>query len=112
MFVTPFFAQVSNSLAFILLLALVISADLSSLLPQNIFIPPPVPVDSTIGVAIPFTVAPNSSAIAEENGYTVLDPTILILSSATTLEVSAKTAANAKTVFFINFSLIFLNVVF
>ena len=75
--VTPFFSHSLNSLVFILLEAFVISGVFMSLPAQNSFIPPPEPVDSTTGVGY-LLVAPNSSATAEENGYTVEDPTILI----------------------------------
>ena len=46
---------------------------------QNSFIPPPDPVDSTIGVKA-VVLEPNCSATEVENGKTVEDPTILMVS--------------------------------
>ena len=48
---------------------------------QKALKPPPVPVDSTIGVPKD-VVAPKRSAIVRENGATVEEPTILIFCSA------------------------------
>jgi hypothetical protein len=65
--VTPFCLQVASSLDFILLLAFVMSGVPAPTPAQNIFIPPPVPVDSTTGVGTP-PVAPRASATADANG--------------------------------------------
>ena len=67
--------------------------------PQNSFSPPPEPVDSTTGVAKPL-VWPNCSATAAENGKTVDDPTILIVSrmscaAAVPARKAARMPANA-----------------
>ena len=72
-----------NSLPLIRLDALVMSGCCSPLPAQKSFMPPPEPVDSTIGVLY-FDFLPNSSATAVEKGNTVDDPTILICSSAFT----------------------------
>src|SRR5688572_6372812 len=79
--VTPFFLQASISLSLILRDAPVTSGVLSPTPPQNSFMPPPVPVDSTTGV-LNFPVLPNFSATAVVNGNTVDDPTTSIWSRA------------------------------
>tara|TARA_E500000178_G_scaffold1931_1_gene2149 strand:+ start:9724 stop:10008 length:285 start_codon:yes stop_codon:yes gene_type:complete len=50
---------------------------------QNNFIPPPEPVDSTFGVGFSL-LRPYRSATTVENGYTVDEPTIAIVSLAET----------------------------
>jgi hypothetical protein len=64
---TPFFWQVSNSPFFMRREALVTSALSTPTPSQKIFMPPPVPVDSTTGV-LPSLDLPNCSATAVVNG--------------------------------------------
>jgi len=59
--------------------------------PQKIFMPPPVPVDSTTGAGLP-VVFENSSATAWVNGNTVDEPTILIWSRASAVPAIAAMA--------------------
>ncbi len=65
---------------------------------QKSLAPPPEPVDSTTGVGY-LVVAPNSSATAELNGYTVDDPTILTCSRACKDKAKTDTDNNVKTNF-------------
>ena len=66
MSVTPFFLQSSNSPFFMAREAFVMSGWPTPTPAQNNFMPPPVPVDSTIGVLLP--ARPNCSATAVVNG--------------------------------------------
>ena len=63
---TPFFSQVAASLSLIALDAFVISGCSKPIPAQNNFIPPPEPVDSTIGAGFPCCA--NFSATIVENG--------------------------------------------
>src|SRR5210317_1705901 len=76
---TPCAAQSASSDALIALDALLISGKLVPTPAQNCFIPPPVPVDSTLGVLKPVE-RPNRSATSVVKGYTVEEPTTLIWS--------------------------------
>jgi hypothetical protein len=69
---------------------------------QNNFKPPPEPVDSTFG-ALNLLALPKRSATTVANGYTVEDPTMLIVSRAETFETFAKAATMARldNIFFI-----------
>ena len=97
-FKTPFSAHCCNSLSLIFLEAFAISGVSIPNPEQNNFNPPPVPVDSTTGVGtLPFL--PNSSATADEKGYTVDEPTILIWSLALKVVTNKALAINAIDVF-------------
>jgi hypothetical protein len=75
---------------------------------QNSFIPPPVPVDSTMGVLYPLDL-PKRSATTVVNGYTVDEPTTLIGNDwARTVDVN-KTAHKVVISFFILFSFVKIN---
>jgi hypothetical protein len=67
--------------------------------PQNIFIPPPVPVLSITGVLKPEP-CPNLSATIVANGYTVELPTIEICSLACAIVDVARIAAIAAIIIF------------
>jgi hypothetical protein len=75
---------------------------------QNNFIPPPVPVDSTIGVAY-LVPLPNLSATTVVKGYTVDEPTTLIWFVAAWASDENKTTAQINcTSFFIYFLFCFI----
>ena len=80
---TPFCLHNSISLFLIALEAFVKSGYLAPSPAQKSFIPPPVPVDSTIGVFQPFL--PCFSATTVVNGYTVDEPTIVMFCLAKTV---------------------------
>ena len=90
---TPFDWHNSYSDVFMAREAPVISGCASPTPPQNIFIPPPVPVDSTIGEGAPVLLE-NCSATACVYGNTVDDPTIRISSRA--MAAVADTAVTAR----------------
>jgi hypothetical protein len=73
--VTPFFLQVSISLALIGRDASEMSGESSPTPAQNSLKPPPVPVDSTTGV-LNLPPLPKLSATAVVKGNTVDDPTM------------------------------------
>ena len=60
-------------------------------LPQRSFIPPPVPVDSTLGASPPPARA-NNSAAAAENGYTVDEPTMLMSAAVAGIVATSQAA--------------------
>ena len=82
--------------------ALVISGVDGPLPEQNNFKPPPDPVDSMIGVLNPLLALPNVSATTVANGYTVDEPTILIVSRASTGSVTTKAIKNIIIFFIIS----------
>jgi hypothetical protein len=79
--VTPFFVQVSNSVLVMAREALEMSGCCVPTPAQNSRMPPPVPVDSTIGALRP-EVRANCSATVVVNGNTVEEPTARIWSRA------------------------------
>ena len=94
---TPFLIQASNSLFLIRRDAFATSGVSIPAPEQNNLIPPPVPVDSTLGAGLPVFFA-NCSATAVEKGYTVEEPTISILSRAwAAVAEKAKPAAMTRT---------------
>ena len=91
-----------TSFIFIRLDALVISGVPGPLPAQNSLSPPPEPVDSMIGALKPLSALPNSSATTVAKGYTVEDPTILMVSLASALPNRLKETSknNGDKIFF------------
>ena len=100
---TPFLSHNLSSFSLMALDAFVTEGEFGPIPAQNNFIPPPVPVDSTIGVAnLPSL--PNLSATTVVKGYTVEEPTTLIWFVAAWASDENKTTAQINcTSFFILF---------
>src|SRR6056300_1287354 len=105
---TPLFSHNFTSLSLMALDAFVTEGEFGPIPAQNNFIPPPVPVDSTIGVAcLPFL--PNLSATTVVKGYTVEEPTTLIwFVAAWASDENKTTAQSICTSFFIYFLFCFI----